>query len=315
MKPASLVPCAWLLASLASTAAYAQEPPPADSATTQARARFEQGVRLAASGNCAGAIVEFQASYELSARPNTLYNIAQCQERVFRYDLAIGAYERYLREAAPGEQDRAAVEAAVRTLHNLLGTIRIRSNVAAEVWIGDHLMGQAPGDVWVPGGNLTVELRAERYLPARQEVRVASRETVAATFTLRRAERRVTIREESGIDPWLFWTGVAGTAVTAGIGTYFGVHALTLSSDARAAHDAEPRLSQEARAQDIDQAALVADIFFASAGVLAIGTTIVFFVTRWGDAQPQVSAEPDHALRLVPTVGPTVSGLSLAGTF
>ncbi len=306
----------------AQTAGQPQPAQPTSQTADRARARFMEGMRLAQTGNCAGAIAEFQASYALLPRPNTLYNIAQCQERTFRYDLAIAAYQRYLREAAPDAEDRAAVQAAMSTLHNLLGTIHVSSNASAEVWMDNHLVGHAPGDVLVPGGQHTIELRSGRYLPARKEVQVAARESASVSFTLRRAERRVTIREQAGFHPWLFWTGVAATAVAAGVGGYFGLHALSLSSDAHTAHDSEPRLSYQSQIDQIDGAALVADILYASAGVLAVGTTIVFFLTNWGNPPPQVSEEPEHtgrprppaqALRLVPIVGPTAFGLSLAG--
>ena len=79
----------------------------------QAKQHFRQGVAFAESGNCDGAVVEFEAAYKMIPRPNALYNIAQCQERLFRYDLAVQYYERYLREAPPEAEDRAAVSAAL----------------------------------------------------------------------------------------------------------------------------------------------------------------------------------------------------------
>ena len=67
--------------------------PPAPDPSDEARERFMQGLELARAGNCEGAITEFEASYTLVPRPNTLYNIAQCQEQLNRYDLAIRYYD------------------------------------------------------------------------------------------------------------------------------------------------------------------------------------------------------------------------------
>ena len=58
--------------------------------------RILSPVELARAENCEGAITEFEASYALAQRPNTLYNIARCQEQLNRYDLAIRYYEQYL---------------------------------------------------------------------------------------------------------------------------------------------------------------------------------------------------------------------------
>ncbi len=91
-------------------------------------------------------------SYALVPRPNTLYNIAQCQERLNRYDLAILYYEQYLNLAPADAEDRPTVEASMRALRNLLGIIVVASNVAAEVWVGGRVVGVAPGEVPIPGG-------------------------------------------------------------------------------------------------------------------------------------------------------------------
>src|SRR5688500_3313790 len=97
-------------------AAAAQPAGPDEATINQARERFQTGIRLRDGGDCKGAILEFQASYDLVPRPNSLYNIAQCHERMFRYDLAIQFYERYLGEAPPDAEDRGAVQGAMGVL-------------------------------------------------------------------------------------------------------------------------------------------------------------------------------------------------------
>ena len=265
----------------------------------EARRRFRQGVALAQAGNCAGAIAELNASLELVPRANTLYNIAQCQEELHRYDLAVTTYERYLELAPEDEPERAAVRATMRALANLLGTITIESSVPAEVWLDDRVVGQAPGDVLVPGGHHVLELRAEGYLPERREVEVAARRSVSLEVTLTSAEESVTIHQTTTIErpplpSGVFFGGVAITVIAAGVGAYFGVTAIALSDQARARPD--PRLPADTAA--ISESAGVADAFFVVAGLLGVATVIVAFLT---DFEGEEATADEARLRLSPT--------------
>jgi tetratricopeptide (TPR) repeat protein len=146
--------------------AISDEPAAEPAVLEEARGHFRQGMAFAEAGNCGAAIQEFEAAYALVMRASALYNIAQCEERLFRYDLAIRYYERYLQEADPDAEDRSAVQAALGTLRNLLGVVHITSNVKAQVWIDDRLAGEAPGDVYVPAGGHSLELRADGFMAA-----------------------------------------------------------------------------------------------------------------------------------------------------
>lgn len=258
----------------------------------EAKERFLQGLTLARAGDCRAALAEFDASYALVPRPSTLYNIAQCQEQLFRYDLAVAYYERYLSEAESDAPDRPAVEQAMRTLSNLLGTISVASNVEAEVWLGDRIVGQAPGDVLVPPGTHQLELRADGYLPSRKEVQIAGRQRVEVRFEMEQAEQQinqtveqniqqhyaVTRVEERGLSPMIFWGGVAGTVVAAGVGGIFGLQAMQARDDA---DNMDPRLPKDDKISEIEDNALLADIFFGTAGVLAVASTVAFLLTDW----------------------------------
>src|SRR4029079_4389597 len=122
------------LSSLTFDRASAQSTP-APATVEQAKQHFARSVACAQAGECGAAMVEFEAAYQLVPRPNALYNIAQCQERLFRYDLAIRYYEQYLQVAPADAPDRAAVTGALGTLRNLLGTVAVQCNVASEVWV------------------------------------------------------------------------------------------------------------------------------------------------------------------------------------
>jgi tetratricopeptide (TPR) repeat protein len=277
----------------------------------EAKQHFLQGVAYSDAGNCSAAIVEWQAAYAIVPRPNALYNIAQCQERLFRYDLAIRDYKRYLSEAEADAPDRPAVEAALRTLANLLGILHVASNVPAEVWIDDRLGGEAPGDVFVPAGTHSVELRAEGYLPKRFEVQLVGREERAIEIELSRAQTTVQVTETTGNDPTLFWIGVGATGLAAAVGGYFALHALSIHDEALELPETHP--SRSKKREQVEDAELTADIFFGSAALLAVGTTIVFFVTDWDAGERPSYAEPEAALRVLPVFGKGAAGVALRG--
>ena len=278
----------------------ATAPVPDEAALAEARQRFLAGLALARNGDCAGAIAEFDASYRSVARPNTLFNLAQCEEQLHRYDLAVQQYERYLATAPADAEDRATVEVTLRSLRSLLGTIHIGVNVAsAEVWLGDRIVGVAPGDVLVPGGRHALEVRAAGYLPGRHEVEVAAHETVSVDIVLEQAEQHIEQHidqhiehhehieethvhvERNPLPPALFWTGVGLTAAAGITGLAAGLNAL-ITHDQIAAMDS--RLPHDT--SGIRDSALVADIGFIAGGVLLIGTIIVGVLTDWTDGAP-----------------------------
>lgn len=257
----------------------------------EARDRFAAGVALARAGNCQGALAELRASLSLVERPNTLFNAARCYEELFRYDLAVATYERYLEVAEPEATDRAAVEATMRSLRNLLGVIVLRANVPAQVWIGDRVVGEAPGEVLVPGGRHALELRAEGHLPERREVEVAGRQRVELELTLERAEMNVTnvdnrqvLVEDGGAPPALFWSGVVATGVAAVVAGAFG--GATLAARGRTRDLSPYDRAGIAEGNDrVRRSALLADVFLGVTGALAVTTLVLYFLTDFdGDA-------------------------------
>lgn len=295
-------------------------PPPADSEPAvdpelveKARHHFRQAVAFSEAGNCEGAIVEFEASYRMVPRASSLYNIAQCQEQLHLYDLAIRYYERYLHEADADEEDRPSVEAALRTLRNLLGTVHIGSNVPAQVWVDDRLAGSAPGDVLVPAGRHILELRADSYLPQRTEIQVAGREEVEVDLVLIKARTTVHITEKSGLTPIVFWSALGVTVITGAVGGVFGMSALSSQSKADELNPYDPERARFA--EDMTTSARNADIMFAVTGVLGVATIVVGFLTNWGDetATSTAPGEAAPAVTVVPAVGPTHAGLQLRG--
>ncbi len=282
----------------------------------EARDRFRRGVALARAGDCSGAIVELEASYQLWPRANTLFNLGQCEERLHRYDLAIGRYEEYLRVAPADADDRITVEETLASLRQLLGTIRITTNTEAEVWLGDRVVGVAPGDVLVPGGRHAIELRAEGMIPERRQVDVTPRATVELEIELRPAEQIVQQTIETTVEQHVtverpplhvavFGTGVGLTVAAAIVGIAAGANALALH-DEQAARD--PRLPRDEGPSQ--GSALIADIMFGAAGALAIATVVVAFLTDWEGGPPS-----DEAPAPTAWIAPGLGGVAVGGTF
>ena len=82
---------------------------------SEAQALFMAGRVAFEEGRFDAAIGHFEASYQLSQRPQLLYNIAQCHDRLRHDRDAIAAFERYL-SADPNADNRVAVEARLRAL-------------------------------------------------------------------------------------------------------------------------------------------------------------------------------------------------------
>lgn len=303
-------------AAQAPAAPVAPAPIAADPAELErAKGHFKQGIAFAKSGDCSAAIVELKAAYAIVPRPNMLYNIAQCEERLFRYDLAVKYYEQYLAEAPADAPDRSAVEAALKTLANLLGTIAVRSNVPAEVWVGERLAGEAPGDVLLPAGSHTIELRADGYIPKRKEVSIVGHDTIALEFELVKAQTTIEVTETTGVPPVVFWAGVTATTAAAVVGAVFAFQAKSRYDDAQSINRFDPQ--RDVAQGDIEAAEFNADLSFAIAGALGLGTAIVGFMTDWeGDTVPETQEEAEQraSVRVTPLLGRSQLGLQVGGT-
>ena len=122
-------PQRWWLALLTALMALTLFLPHAQAqAADDAKRHFTNGVRLFEDRNFAGALVEFEASYQKNPTAVALQNIAVCQKGLFRYADAIGTLERMLRDFGPqlSPEDKKAAEDAIRDMTALLGTIVIK---------------------------------------------------------------------------------------------------------------------------------------------------------------------------------------------
>lgn len=278
--------------------AEASSPPaaPADEAVAEnvreARERVTRGEELFEQGNFDAALVEFQQAYDvIGDHPNrylVLYNIGQCHERSFRYDLALRFYRQYLEEGGDGADGRQEVEDALARLEGLLATVRIEVNLdRATVWVDEREVGTAPGSVRIPGGGHTIELRAEGHLPSQREVSVPAGGELDVAFELEPLPE-----EFQGLHRAYFWTSASlalGSLVAA---VAFGIDAFQAHNDVdRRLEDEEAQWEvTQGEIDEIGDRALAADILFGAAALFTIGAIVFALLTDW-DGEPNQSPQ------------------------
>lgn len=274
----------------------------------EAESHFVDGERYYEAGDYDSAIAAFQRAYDLLAqnpeRYQVLFNIARCQEALFRYDEAMASYEAFL-VAGPNHERAPEARRRVQALSQMLGQLQITTNAPrADVWLNDRRVGTAPGLVRVASGRHVVELRARGFAPTRQDVVVAARTVVPVSFSMDRAF--------AGVSPAFFIAGGVLTLGAAAVGLGFGGVAFgeRQTIDGRLA-STDPRERYQVTQAQIDameQNALIADVMLGVAGGLAIATVILLFVTDWG-AETAVSA--NAALTVAPIVSSDQLGIAI----
>lgn len=304
--------------------AQAEEAVPTPSpALVEARERVGRGEELFEQENYDAALVEFLRAYEmLDGHPMqyfVLYNVGQCYEQLFRYGQAMEFYRRYLADGGAEAEDAAEVRAKIGVLSGLLGTLHIQvSSSDAEVelgtfqvWVDESLVGEDQTEVLVPGGNHVVEIRAEGFESARQEVQLPARSEQDLTF-----EIDPLAEEYEGLAPAFFWTSAGLAVVAAGVGAVFGVQALQRRSDVDDALARGDGTVDGSDKDEISRLALTADVFYATAALFTVGAIVLGVMTDWGEVSV---GEPDDAtearFRISPAMSPEGAGLMLQGQF
>jgi tetratricopeptide (TPR) repeat protein len=264
--------CLWGL----THAARAEDRDPVREALLRARVRFDER-------DYRGAALEYERALHAIApgprRNDVLNNLALCFERAFAYDAAVEAYERYLREARPAEDERRELENVVRTLRDRLGGLRITSNVRAEVWVDETLRGTTPLDLALTGGEHVVELRALGHRQERRGVRVVPRaqESVAVDLTPE--------SKYAGPAPAYFWTSAAVSAAGLASLAGCGLRVLRLHRDAERAGD----LVSQQDGTKIRNLAIATDLSLGLTALSGAAAAILYALTDFsGERHPRV---------------------------
>jgi len=129
------------------------------------------------------ALKYFEEAYELSKRPELLYNIATTADRLRRDEAALSAYRQYLLEL-PEANNRGAVETRIATLE------RVRTE--------KHSAEATPA--------LSPAAVAEAAQRSEQPAARSAPEASAAATTPE--------RDAGMLSQWWFWAGVGGVVVT-----------------------------------------------------------------------------------------------------
>ena len=286
-----------------------------DERLKRARAVVAVAEPLFLAGHYAAALAEYSRAYQiLAGHPRqywVLHNLAACNERLFRYDLAVEQYEEYLRRAPATEQDRAEVSAILRTLHSLLATLVIESSVAGEVWLDDRRLGAAPGRWRVPAGRHIVEVRAQHHESQRRELQLNAGQLQVGRFQLQR------LSTSTGPPPAYFWAAVGLTGVATVVGASAGV--MALSARAQGRERAGLYLDTQADADRTRRWALASDVGFGSAVLFGATATVLYFVTDWPKSETVAGRrrrEPNSPRSFgVALAGPGAFGATLCGQF
>src|ERR1700743_3421616 len=86
-----------------------------DEATERARIHLKAAIAYYDEARYEDAAREMETAYGIKQLPDLQYNLAQCYERLGRYDAAAHAYESYL-AANPGAPDRNLVTTRIANL-------------------------------------------------------------------------------------------------------------------------------------------------------------------------------------------------------
>ena len=236
--------CSIAILLFASSAARAQEAPPAEGeraaaspenleATQRAREHFMAGVEHFSAHRYRDAIRAFSLAAQLIPSADLWFNIARAHEELSEYEEAIEHYQRYLRDRVdPPDraelerhiaalEQRAEAEREARRTQPTTGTLRLSANRdGAEIQLDGESAGQAP---WAeprevaPGRHALVVTR-EGYIPFRSEVSVEAGVPTAAYADLS-PETRYRAIQADRIFTWIAWgLGVAALGTSVGLG-------------------------------------------------------------------------------------------------
>lgn len=117
--------CAWIVLVAALVATTDRVAADDTSDLAGAEREYQLGFRALESGDCHTALRHYQRSYELAARPRTLFNMAVCQEQIGQGGVAWNSYQEFLRTSEP--RDAAIVTRARARIDALRVRLRGRA--------------------------------------------------------------------------------------------------------------------------------------------------------------------------------------------
>ena len=354
-RTASIALVAVLLASIGPKSALAQTS--ADDKVA-AEALFDSGKKLIGEGKFAEACAKFEQSQRLDPGIGTLLYLGDCYERAGRYasawatfrDGASQAHEAGQHDRARAGEDRAAaleprlskltikVSAEAQAIKGLsitrgpVGVAKSLWGVAVPVDGGNYeIRAAAPGmktwsnSVSVPAekGNSSIDvpaLEADPDAVATEPTTPAPLPTPSTAPTPAPAPNGPQPeRERSGSGQRTIGFVFGGVGLVGlGIGSYFGLRAISKNSDAKGLCDGTVCRDQQGvdLTNQAKSAATISNLAFTGGlGLLAAG--IVLYATAPTDERPPSARRraPLTAIRVAPMVAPGLASVTLGGRF
>lgn len=181
-----------LVSGFAPSVAFADAP--TEAAKSEARDRFDRGLKLFNDGDNAGALAEFKRAYELIANPLVLYNIGLVYAAMSRPVDAVAALDKVLASPGPVTGERLERAKQVRGEQaQRIAEIAVATNVPATVEVDNVAAGQTPlaAPLKVASGTHVVGAMASGYAPLRKEVTVAGGQKAEVKLDLVAMEGKV----------------------------------------------------------------------------------------------------------------------------
>lgn len=178
--------------------AFADQPEgrPADASTaakTEARERFDRGVKLFEKGDNAAALAEFKRANELVPNPLVLYNMGLVYAAMNRPVESVDALGAFLAQSPPSQRGpRRHAQQTVDEQSARIARLSIRTQVPATIDVDGIEVGRTPlsDAIRVSSGAHVVGAQAAGYLPTRKEITLAGKTTATIDLELQPAESR-----------------------------------------------------------------------------------------------------------------------------
>jgi tetratricopeptide (TPR) repeat protein len=289
----------------------------------EARAAYSAGEKAYNQGDYSAAYLEFKKAYELIPTIHAQYWMAMCQSQGPEKSEAFDGLTAVL--ASPdkdklGQEKVSAATARLEELKKMPATVAITSMPAgAEVSVdGTAQPGVTPTTISLTPGTHKVAVAARGYEPFEAEVVAKPGQRLEQNAELKKlpelalpppepapkpetpAPAPAPKKAEKNLLPAYITLGAA--VVGAGVGTAFGVQALSAKSD----FDKHPT---NGNADKAERDALIADMAFGVA--LTLGVTGIVLLTTAGDSADESTAHSTsapHPLRARLEVAPVVTG-------
>jgi hypothetical protein len=297
-----------------------------------AKALYASGEKKFKANDYAGALADFEASNAAKAAPETQRYIALTHDNLQQYAEAVTAYEKFLADVpakmkTEGEEAKKRVEA----IKAMPGKVHVETTPpgAAITVDGQASQSPTPTDLDLPAGKHKIALTSEGYEPTEKEVDVAyaSKQDLRVDLVKKEAPPPPppppVVADQPPPPPApppapppeprskvpAYVTG-AVAIVAAGVGTGFGLKALSQSNDFKD----NPTTK---RADDGENNALVADMMFGIAITFGVTSAVLFLSSDEPKSAkanaPAKNASPPKKKKVsvipAPYVSPTGGGI------